>query len=243
MEVKLKLEFLRNIQDLKKQNEPDTLNGYLLLDFDLAGLDLRDDLPIHAALLSKDRIKIIELADDDKHCIDGVEKRLEDRIRAIKTYIGHVIPVTVVIVFPNKARVPPSAMSSDDDSISILYKDELVYLITPSKPCQISNEISTDTKIALAKMLQFGYLKVQHPDTEEEAVWQAVQRFCCQRHGSKIEVYTQITFNSIKLTEIQELIKNDLLNGSTLLWGGYGIGKTVAIVATIKELIKQYKNH
>ena len=241
LEVELKQEFLKNIKEIMNNpNQSTTFDGYLLLDFDLEGLDVRDNMPVHAALVSTAVIKIVELVYEER-CIEDAEEKLENRISAINNHINDGISVKGVIVFPHKSRPTRSIMHSDDEPVVILYKEQLSKLFSIPKSSPTSSQVPLDTKVAMAEMLYFGYFKPKRPETEEEAIWQAAQRFFCQRHSSKIEACTQITFNSIELTELQKVIMNDLLKGNTLLRGGYGIGKTVTIVAAIKESVKRYK--
>ena len=231
LDVKLKLQFFKDVKALEEQNHLSNFSGYMIFEFNLENFLPEDKLHIHAAFLSSSVIKVFELVDDES-CIEEAQEKLVRRTDAIEKLIGHTVPVKGVIFFPRKVRLPTSSMMPDN---SVLYKGELLQsFIFPEAS-------SGGSRFALAQMLDFSYFKQCHPKTEEEALSQAAQYFFCQQYGLKIERFTQVTFNSIKLTSVQEGIKKDLLKGNTLVHGSYGIGKTIAIVSAIKELIQQYK--
>ena len=241
LEVKLKLQFFNNITDtLTNENLSDKLSGYLIFDSDLKDLKPGTNMHIHAVLLSSNLFTIIELLDnDDEHCIVKAERKLARTARAVGMLINEKIPVKGVIVFPSKVRLPTSIVRPDN---SILYKGEQAKLLkTCLKLYGMSHEIAADTKTALAEMLRVSFLEQCHPTTKEEAIYRAAQRFFIQRPDEKIRKFSQFDFNSVTLTGTQKSIKDDLLAANTLIWGGYGIGKSVAIVAAITEYIEKFK--
>ena len=89
-------------------------------------------------------------------------------------------------------------------------------------------------------MLELSYFKPNHPKTKKDAISRAGLRLQCQVPFSKITEYAQICFNSIQLTDIQKDIRDKLSEGNSILRGSYGVGKSVAIISAIKELIKEF---
>ena len=237
-DIKLKLEFFHSINKiLEDEHEFNNLSSYLMFDFDL---DLRpgDDMHVHAALFSRQLIRIIQLIDGENH-IEESERKIKRIIRAVSVYIDNKIPVEGVIILSREAKVPSSIVSSD---IPVLYKNELTKLFKNFAPassalCNITSEV----KNALNKMLRISFFAQDHPKTKEEATCRAAQRLFIQSAEQKITKFSQIDFNLIKLTDAQNSIKKDLLAGNALVWGGYGIGKSVSVVAAAKDCIQQYK--
>ena len=241
LQVQLKLKFFNNVKKiLATDNLSDRLSGYLIIDSDLEELKPRCDMKTHAVLLSSHLFTIIELVDnDDQNCIEKAERKLERIARAVRKLVDDKICVKHVIIFPGKVRLPTSLLNPDN---SILYEDELTKLLMDFLELSTeSNNISVDRKTAFAQMLRLSFLTQSHPETEEDAICRAAERLFIQCPEQKITYLTQIDFNSIKLTDIQNKIQGDLLVGDTLVWGGYGIGKTIAIIAAITESIDQYK--
>ena len=239
-EVKLKLQFFNDINNiLKHETLCASLSGYAIFDFDLKDLRPGNDMKTHAALLSKFQYTIIELADEER-CIDEAKRKLTRITSAIRKHINFNIPVKSVVFFPCRTRLPSSFVCPNN---SVLYKDELRKLLENFlKQPALSIEDTSNVKTTLAEMIRMCFFAQHHPKTVEEAASRAAQRFFMQSPGEKISEFSQIDFNSIKLTDFQQHIKNDLLAGNTLVWGGYGIGKSVAIVAAIAESIKLYRS-
>ena len=237
--IKCKLEFYNEINKiLDNENLVSSLSGYLMFDVDLTVLRPADNMDVHAMLFSGQICKIIELIDDE-NSIAKVAKRLKPIIQAIRVHINNRVPVKGITIFSCKTRQPTSI--TDPDNL-ILYKDELGKLFLDfSQASRISSTVTEEVKTALAKMLQISFLEQCYPETKEKATYLAAQKLFMQKPDEKVREFTQIDFNLIKLTEVQNGIKNDLLAGSTLVRGGYGIGKSVAIVAAIKDSIEQYK--
>ena len=236
----LKLQFFNDINEiLKHENLFASLSGYAIFDFDLNDLRPGSDMKTHAALLSKSQFTIIELADDERR-IEEAETKLLQNYCAIRKHINFSVPVKPVVFFPCRTRLPSSTLCPNN---SVLYKDELRKLLENfvGQPA-LSTEDTSKVKPALAEMIRMSFFAQHHPKTVEEAVMRAAQRLFMQSPGEKVSEFSQISFNSIKLTDFQQDIMNDLLAGNTLVWGGYGIGKSVAIVAAIAESIKQYRS-
>ena len=236
VEFKLKLAFFNGIS--KVLAHKNTFSGYLIFDFDLRGLRPGDHMKVHAALFSRQLFRIIEFVDSEDS-VEEAERKLSRMVHAIKNHIDNSVPVDGVVILPHKIRLPTSILSPDD---SILYKDELLKLLIPfNHSSGISNRISRDVKIAFAKMLHISFMEQRHPETKEEAICRAAHKLFLQRPEEKIRWFSQIDFNLIKLTNIQDCIKHDLLAGNTLIWGSYGIGKSVAILVALKESIRKHQ--
>ena len=238
LKVKLKLEFLTDIKKILEDENLHNLSGYLMFDIGLECLRPGRNMQIHAVLLSSHMFKIIELVGDEDG-IERAEKQLRRIILAIKEHINGVVPVKGAIVLPRKIRTPSSIMGSD---CSILYRDELINLLTEfSQASGLSNKVTEDNKASLAKMLHISFFEQCHPESKQEATCRAGQRLFLQRPEEIIKRFSQIDFNSVQLTNTQNCIKEDLMAGSAIVWGGYGIGKSIAIVAAVKESIEQYQ--
>ena len=238
-DIKLKLEFFQSIKKiLEDEHKFNNLSSYLMFDFDLRDLRPGDDMHVHAALFSRQLIRMIQLVDEEDH-IEESEQQIKRIIRAVSIYIDNKIPVEGVIILPREAKVPSSIVCSD---IPVLYKNEQTKLFknfTPASSalCNITSEV----KNALNKMLRISFFAQDHPKTKEEATCRAAQRLFIQRAEQKITKISQVDFNLIKLTDAQNSIKKDLVAGNALVWGGYGIGKSVSIVAAAKDCIQEYK--
>ena len=237
-DLELKLEFFRAMNRiLKDKNVSNSLSGYLMHDIDLKDLRPGENMKIHAVLFSSQTFRVIELLDDE-NCIESAEKRLAHVVRAIAKLIKNKITVEGVIVFPRKVRQPTSIMRHDN---SVLHQDELAKLfIGFSKTSTVSKQVTEDVKVALATMFQISYYEQCHAKSEQEAICRAAQKLFLQRPETDIKSFTQTHFNSIKLTDIQNCIKDDLLAGNAIVWGGYGTGKSVAVVAAIRDSIERY---
>ena len=215
-----------------------SLSGYLMFDVDLKDLRPGENMKIHAMLFSSQMVRVIEVLDDE-NCLESAEKHLTRLTRAIATFVKDKVPVKGVIVFPRTLRQPTSFMTSEN---LLLYKDELEKVFMGFYDTfPVSDHITEDVKAALAEMFQICYFNQCHPRSKEQAFRRAAQRLFLQRPEEVIKDCAQIDFNLIKLTDIQTGIKDKLLVGNTLVWGGYGMGKSVAIVAAVKELIEKYK--
>ena len=238
-DVKLKLEFFHSINKiLEDEHELNNLSSYLMFDFDLTKLRPGDDMHVHTALFSRQRIRIIQLIDGENH-IEESEQKIKRIIRAVSICIEDKIPVEGVIILPREVKVPSSIVSSD---IPVLYKNELTKLFKDFAPASSAlRSITSDVKNALKEMLRISFFDQDHPETKEEATYRAAQRLFIQRAEQKITKLSQIDFNLIQLTDAQNSIKKDLLAGNALVWGGYGIGKSVSVVAAAKDCIQQYK--
>ena len=236
LEVKLKIGFFEEVSKILESEK--SLSGYLVFDIDLKDLRPGDSMKTHAMLFSSHVFRIIELIDNEES-IEKAERQLRHVVRSVSLYIDKKVLVEGVIVFPCKVRLPASMINS---ATSILYRDELEQLFQPfSQACGESSKVTADGKIVLSKMLQISFFEQCHPKTKQEATCLAAHRLFLQRPNEKIKQFSQIDFNLIKLNDTQNSIKNDLLAGNTLVWGGYGTGKSVAIVAAIKESIEHYK--
>ena len=240
-EVKLKLEFFNIMNEiLKDETAFEGLSGYLVFDFDLKALRDDDHMQVHAALFSRNICIIFELVDDDDdNFIEEAENKLSCVVHALNTHIDDRIPVKGVIVFPFKTRLCTSIVSSDD---SVLYKDDLKNSLKSfSHSATVSDSSHVNATNALGELLQVSFIQQHHPETEQEAICQAAQRCFLQKPEMTVTRKSQIDFSIMKPTDIQNDIRSDLHKGDTLLWGGYGIGKSIAIMFTVKDLIKQYK--
>ena len=239
--VKLKLEFLNNIDEtLRDETFRDSFKGYLLFDVDLKHLRPGEELHVDAALFSDHLFQIYELVDnDDEDSLKQAYTKLERVVGSLKEYINDKVPIKGAVVLPNKSRLSTSIMSVDN---SLFYKDELEQsLRTDSQDSTLSSMVNPDFKIALAKMLDIGFFRQGHPETKEEAIYQASQRCYMQRLDEQIARFSQIDFNQIKLTDTQSSIKDDLLSGNALVWGGYCIGKSVSIISALSESLKRHQ--
>ena len=248
LETELKLDFSRAIIKILEEkndviveveNRLCSLSGYLIFDVDLKDLRPGEDMKIHAMLLSSRMVRVIKVLDDE-NCLESAKKHLTRVTRAIAKCIKEKVPVDHVIVFPRTLRQPTSFMTSKN---LLLYKDELekVFMGFYDDAFPVSDHITEDVKAALAKVFQISYFDRCHPQSKEQVIRGAAQRLFLQRPEEIIKDCAQIDFNLIKLTDFQTGIKDELLEGNTLVWGGYGIGKSVAIVAAVKDLIEEYK--
>ena len=246
-ETKLKFDFSREINKIleekynkvvEQENMLLSLSGYLIFDVDLKDLRPGEDMKIPAMLFSSRMVRVIELLEDE-NCLESAEKHSTRVTRAIARFVKNKVPVEGVIVFPRTLRQPTSFMTSEN---LLLYKDELEKLfIGFFEAFPVSDSITEDVKAALAKLFQISYFDQCHPQSKEEAICRAAQRLFLQRPEASIKDCAQIDFNLIKLTDIQTGIKDQLLDGNTLVWGGYGMGKSVAVIAAMKDLIEEYE--
>ena len=241
VDIKIKLDFFnRIIEVVKDENVCCNLQGYLVFDFNLNDLRPGADMHIHAALFSPFLFQIVELVDNE----DGIAQAYEKLHRVVKTIKQHVdckVTVKGVVCLPHQNRQPGSIVSPD---IPMFYQEELESFLDSVSQRKVPREsikVTSDIKIALAKILKISFFDQHHPETKEEAIVRASKRCFLQRPEQKVSRFSQIDFNQIKLTETQKSINKTLLCGNTVVWGGYGIGKSVAIVSALEESIKQYK--
>ena len=236
MDVELMQRFFTVVRSLKTQNK---LCGYFLFNFDFSGAERDDPLEVKAAFVSKDVIKIIELVDAEEN-IEVAQQDLVERIEDVKYLIDSEIPVEGVIVFSSTG---PGSLTEADTLHGILYVNELnADRLTEAMLSHQSSLVgsSGDVKKAMARLL---YHPISHgPKCKEEAICEFGMWLFYQSDNDTSEI-TRISYNSIKLTEDQKGLLEDLLelceHQCTILSGAYGVGKTVVIVSAIKELIIQ----
>ena len=248
-DVKIQQRFFAAVRSLKDKKE---LHGYFLLNCDFSPIESDDPLEIQVVFISKDVIKVIELASEDtEENVKNLERQLDDRIEAINIQIDNQshkkIPVEGMIIFPCKGRPDSCA----ENVYTVLYQNELMTelkmkLITPQQFLERTSQVMADVKITIARLISFNMLKWHYAKSEEEAIYEVAIWLCGHSDDKNITVFTRMPFNSIKLTEPQKILVSDLTDmnehGCTILSGPYGIGKSVVIVRAIKELFESNSN-
>ena len=144
-------------------------------------------------------------------------------------------------MFPCKSK----SVSRDRSSYTILYENELkerlmVELTTLHQSPPEGKEVTLETKIIIAKVLYYTIAIRHYPETEEDAIYEVAMWLYWQSDDDELDMstITRIPYNSIKLSKAQKGLRSSLLDSNrhcTILWGAYGVGKSVVMVRALKN--------